>query len=200
MERYFSCSRAAAHALLVNYGDKRSPLKLMSRSLFFSTLLVCATGLLSPSTASAQFKVGVINLQRAVLGTEEIKKASNDMQAKFKPRQDALDKLQKELADIQAKLQNPQLPPVQQTDLTAEGQRKQREAQRITEDLQADVERDRNDILQRAAQRMGEVVKKMADEKGLDLVVDTTNAVFFKPALEITEEAIAAYDKTFPGK
>ncbi len=172
----------------------------MSRSLFLSTFLVCATGLLSPSTASAQFKVGVINLQRAVLGTEEIKKASNEMQAKFKPRQDALDKLQKEMADIQAKLQSPQLPPVQQTDLTAEGQRKQREAQRITEDLQADVERDRNDILQRAAQRMGEVVKKMADEKGLDLVVDTTNAVFFKPALEITEEAIAAYDKTFPAK
>jgi F0F1-type ATP synthase membrane subunit b/b' len=84
--------------------------------------------------------------------------------------------------------------------LLAEYQRKQREAQRITEDLQADVERDRNDILQRAAQRMGEVVKKMADEKGLDLVVDTTNAVFFKPALEITEEAIAAYDKTFPAK
>jgi len=172
----------------------------MSRSLFFSALLVCASGLLSPSTASAQAKVGVINLQRAVLGTEEIKKASAEMQAKFKPRQDSLDKLQKEMADIQAKLQNPQLPPAQQTELTAEGQRKQREAQRITEDLQADVERDRNDILQRAAQRMSEVVKKMADEKGLDLVVDTTNAVFYKPALEITEEAIAAYDKTFPAK
>ena len=172
----------------------------MSRSLFFSALLVCASGLLSPSTASAQVKVGVINLQRAVLGTEEIKKASNDMQAKFKPRQDALDKLQKEMADIQSKLQNPQLPPAQQAELTAEGQRKQREAQRITEDLQADVERDRNDILARAAQRMSEVVKKMADEKGLDLVVDTTNAVFYKPALEITEEAIAAYDKTFPAK
>ena len=47
---------------------------------------------------------------------------------------------------------------------------------------------------------MGEVVKKLADDKGLDLVVDSTNAVFFKPALEITEEAMAAYDKTFPVK
>jgi outer membrane protein len=40
----------------------------------------------------------------------------------------------------------------------------------------------------------------MSDERGLDLVVDTTNAVFYKPALEITEEAVAAYDKTFPVK
>jgi outer membrane protein len=172
----------------------------MSRLLFFSPLLVCAAGLVSPSMASAQVKVGVINLQRALLGTEEIKKASSDMQAKFKPRQDALEKLQKEMAELQAKLQNPQLPPAQQTDFTAEGQRKQREAQRIAEDLQADVERDRNEILARAAQRMSEVVKKLADDKGLDLVVDSTNAVFFKPALEITEEAMAAYDKTFPSK
>jgi outer membrane protein len=172
----------------------------MPRSLFSYALFMCAVGVISPAPASAELKVGVINLQRAVLGTAEIKKASNDMQAKYKPRQDALDRLQKDLADIQAKLQSPQLQPAQQADLTAEGTRKQREAQRINEDLQADVERDRNDILQRAAQRMGEVVKKMSDEKGLDLVVDTTNAVFYKPALEITEEAVAAYDKTFPVK
>ena len=36
---------------------------------------------------------------------------------------------------------------------------------------------------------MTEIVKKIADEKGLDLVVDTTNTYFFKPALEITAEA-----------
>ena len=41
--------------------------------------------------------------------------------------------------------------PAQQADLTAEGQRKQREAQRISEDLQADVERERTEILQRAS-------------------------------------------------
>ena len=44
--------------------------------------VIVAAGLLSASTASAQFKVGVINLQCAVLGPE-IKKASNEMQAKF---------------------------------------------------------------------------------------------------------------------
>jgi outer membrane protein len=47
---------------------------------------------------------------------------------------------------------------------------------------------------------MTEVVKKVAEEKGLDLVVDVSNAVFFKPALEVTDDAIAAYDKTYPPK
>ena len=174
----------------------------MSRSLLFPALAVCAAGLVSPSLASAQVKVGVINLQRAILETAEIKKASADMQAKYKTRQDALDKVQRELNDLQTQLQNSQgkLSAAGQADLEAQGQRKQREAQRLSEDLQADVDRERNDILQRAGQRMTEVLKKVAEEKNLDVVVDVTSAIFFKPALEVTNEAIAAYDKAYPLK
>jgi outer membrane protein len=172
----------------------------MLRSVFLPAVLACAAAVLSPATASAQLKVGIVNFQRAVLGTSEMKKASNDLMLKYKPQQDELEKLQRDLAEIQAKLQDPKTPPAAAVDLQAEGQRKQREAKRVTEDVQADAERDRNDILQRATQRMTDVVKKLADEKGLDVVVDSANIVFFKPALEITEESIAAYDRTYPVK
>ena len=172
----------------------------MLRFSLLPVLAACAAGLLLPAQAPAQVKVAVINMQRSVLAADEIKKAAAEMQAKFKPRQDALEKLQREMATIQAQLQGAQMTPGQQADLTAEGQRKQREAQRISEDLQADVERERNEILQRASQRMAEVVKKLSEDKGLDVVVDTTTTVFFKPALEITEEATAAYNKTYPAK
>ena len=170
------------------------------RSAFLPALLACAAAVLSPSTASAQLKVGVVNFQQAVLGTSEMKKASNELIAKYKPQQDQLEKLQKELTEIQARLQDPKTPAGAAADLQADGQRKQREAQRITEDVQGEAEKDRNEILQRGTQRMTEVVKKLADEKGLDVVVDSANIVFFKPALEITLEAIAAYDKTYPAK
>jgi outer membrane protein len=172
----------------------------MPRFSFLPALAVFAAGLMLPAQVPAQVKVGIINMQRAVLGTEDIKKASTDMQTKFKPRQDQLDKLQKDMADIQAKLQSQQVPATAQVDLTAEGQRKQREAQRISEDLQADVERERTEILQRASQRMAEVVKKLAEDKGFDVIVDTTTTVFYKPALEVTEEAMAAYNKAYPAK
>ena len=172
----------------------------MFRNVFLPALLACAAAVFSPSTASAQVKVGIVNFQRDVLGTSEMKKASNDLMLKYKPQQDELEKLQRDLADIQARLQDPKTPPAAAVDLQAEGQRKQREAKRVTEDVQADAEKDRNDILQRATQRMTDVVKKLADEKGLDVVVDSANIVFFKPALEITEESIAAYDRTYPVK
>src|SRR6478735_8345640 len=121
----------------------------MLRSVFLPALLACAAAF-APATASAQAKVGIVNFQRAVLGTSEMKKASNDLLLKYKPQQDELEKLQRDLADIQNKLQDPKTPPASAADLQADGQRKQREAKRITEDVQADAEKDRNDILQRA--------------------------------------------------
>jgi outer membrane protein len=170
------------------------------RSAFLPVLLASAAAVFSPSIASAQLKVGVVNFQQAVLGTSEMKKASNELLAKYKPQQDQLEKLQKELTEIQVKLQDPKTPPGTASDLQIDGQRKQREAQRITEDVQGEAEKDRTEILQRGTQRMTEVVKKLADEKGLDIVVDSANIVFFKPSFEITQEAIAAYDKTYPAK
>ncbi len=124
------------------------------------------------------------------------------LEAKYRPRQQAIEKLQKDIQALQQNLQSNagKLTPQAEADITAQGQRKQRELTRLTEDLQADVERERNDILGRSSQRMQEVVKKLAEEKGIDIVTDISNTVYFKPALEITTESIAAYDKAYPVK
>jgi len=82
--------------------------------------------------------------------------------------------------------------------LTAQGQRKQRDLQRMTDDLQGDVNAERNDILGKSQQKMAEVIKKLAEEKGYDLVVDASNTWFFKPAMDITAEALAAFNKAYP--
>jgi outer membrane protein len=152
------------------------------------------------AAATAQTKVAVLNLQRAVLESDEIQKASAAMEAKFKPRQQEIEKLQRDLQGIQQQLQAGagKLTQQAEADLTAQGQRKQRDLQRLTDDLQADVTADRNDVLGKSSQKMSEVVKKLAEEKGYDVVVDVTNTVYFKPALDITAEALAAYNKAYP--
>ena len=165
-------------------------------------LAVCAAGLVFCSTAAAQTKVGVINLQKALLDTAELKKAAVDLPAKYKARQAALEKLQREIQDIQTTLQSAagKLSASGQADLEAQGSQKQRQAERLNQDLQDDVTNDRNEILQRAQTRMLEVVKKIAEEKGLDVIVDSTTTFFFKPTVEITAEATAGYDKAYPLK
>jgi outer membrane protein len=154
------------------------------------------------ATLSAQQKVAIINSQLAVSDTAEIKKAQAELEAKFKPRQGEMEKLQKEIADLQNQLQTGagKLTPQAEQNIQIQGQRKQRELQRLQEDLQGDVDRERNDILQRVGGRMQEVVKKLAEERALDVVVNVSNTVYYKPALEITKDATAAYDKAYPVK
>lgn len=174
----------------------------MSRFPWSRLLIWISACLVSIGVVSAQMKIAVISLQKAVLETAEIKKAQADLEAKFKPRQEQIQKLQYELDALQRQLQSMQgkLTPQAELELTNQGQKKQRDLQRMTEDLQADVDRDRNDILSRASQRMQEVVKKLAEERGIDAVFDTGDTVYFKPALEITKDAVEAYDKAYPVK
>jgi len=92
------------------------------------------------------------------------------------------------------------LTPAAEADLQSQGQRKQRDLQRLTDDLNADATAYRNDVLSKSSEKMQGVLKKLAEEKGLDLVVDTSTALYYKDAMDITKDAIAAYDKAFPAK
>ncbi|MGH9671586.1 MAG: OmpH family outer membrane protein, partial [Bryobacteraceae bacterium] len=150
------------------------------------------------ASAAAQAKVATINLQRAMLDTAELKKAQAELESRYKIKTDQKTKLESEIQELQTQLQKMvgKLTPQAEQDMQIQGQRKQRDLQRLVEDLQSDVDRDRTDILTKAGQRMTDVIRKLAEEKGLDLVMDVANTIYFKPALDITKEATAAYDKT----
>ena len=161
---------------------------------------VVALALAGAVLGSAQTKIGVVNSQKALVETEEIKKAQKDLETKYKPRQDQMARLDKDLQDIQTQLQSGRLNQVGEQELQAQGQRKQRELQRLQQDLQQDVDGERNDILQRAGNRMQDIIRKVAEEKGLDVVLDSASTHFFKATLDITEDAVAAYNKAYPVK
>src|SRR5512141_2410705 len=116
--------------------------------------MAAAVCLALAASVSAQTKVAVINLQKAVVDTAEIKKASAALEAKYRPRQEQMEKLQKEIQSLQQQLQNLQgkLTPQAEQDMVGQGQKKQRDLQRISEDLQADVDRERTDILNGSGQ------------------------------------------------
>jgi outer membrane protein len=172
----------------------------MSHFMGLKPLMACSALVLFGQIASAQTKVAVVNLQQAVFECAEIRKADSEMQAKYKPKSDEAQKLQNDINDISQRLQAGQgkLSQQAEAELNAEGTRKQRELQRINEDLQSDVERDRNEILTTSSRKMTEIVKKLAQEKGFDMVVDATTTLYFKDAMDITKDAIAAYDKAYP--
>jgi len=168
----------------------------MRRMMFVSLVVLTILAPFGAPRLAAQVNIGVVDFQQALMDTAEVKKEAARVEAKFQPRQDEISGLTKELQEIQQKLQS--APGEQAAQLQAEGTRKQRNLQRLSEDLQADFEYERNTILQAAAQKMRDAIKTVAEAKGLDLVTEASSAYYFKPTLDVTAEATAAYDKAHP--
>lgn len=155
---------------------------------------LCAAAL--PQQAAAQTKVAVVDFQTALLNTAEMQKEAADLEAKYKPRQDEIEQLSQELQEIQTKLQAAAADQAQA--LQADGERKQRRAQRLSEDLQSDVEFDRQGILTAAGSRMRAVIQSLRSEKEVDLIVDIGSILAFDTAIDLTQAATAAYDAKYP--
>jgi outer membrane protein len=172
----------------------------MFRTRAIRTGLLCLAIAPFAATASAQVKVAIVNAQKAMADSDELKKASAAVEAKYKPRQDELNKLQADLQSIEQQLQSGKLNQQAAADLQLQGQRKQRDAQRISDDLQADFEKDRQEIIGKASQKMQQVIAKLAEEKGVDLIIDASQTLYFKPTLDLTPDAVAAYNKAYPAK
>lgn len=172
----------------------------MFRTLALRASLFCLALAPFAATAAAQTKIAVVNVQKAMADTDEIKKASAAVEAKYKKPQDELAKLQADLQSIEAQIASGKLNQNAVADLQAQGQKKQRDAQRISDDLQADFDRDRQEILGKASQKMQDVISKMAVEKTLDVILDSSQTLFFKPTLDLTADATTAYNKANPAR
>jgi len=175
----------------------------MRNSKIRTRLMMLAGGLLAAAIAApAQVKVGVVDLQKALQETAEIKQAEADLKARFGPRQEELAQLEREIAKLQQEAQANQdkYTEAAMSELVNRIQLKQRQYQRNSEALQDAVNRERQDILQRVGQRFREVLQKVAEEKGLDVIIDASNLLYSRPALDISADVTAAYDKAYPVK
>jgi len=164
--------------------------------------VVAASFIFAALPATAQLKVAVVNLQKSLQDTAEIKQAEADLKARFGPRQEEIAAMEKEIAKLTQEAEANQSKYNEQTmaELGARLQARPRQYQRNSQQLQEEVNRDRQDILARIGQRFQEVVKKVSEEKGLDFVFDQNNLLFAKPGMDISAEVTAAYDKAYPPK
>ena len=108
----------------------------MSLRMGLRPAAVCSAIFALSQIASGQVKVAVVNLQEAVFKSAEIQKADAEMQAKYKPRQDEVNKATTDYTELAEKFKAAQgkMADAALADLQAQGQRKQRDLQRLQED------------------------------------------------------------------
>ncbi len=125
--------------------------KIRSISLLVSAIAFTISS--ARAQAPPPAKVAIINAQKAVADTQDIKKAQATLEAKYKPRQQAIESLQRELQNIQQQINAPNIAPDREAQLRLDGTQKQKQLQRLSEDLQSDVNAERQDVLAARAVR-----------------------------------------------
>jgi outer membrane protein len=174
-------------------------------TLAFSTLLTTLLAL-TCGVASAQttLKVGVIDMQKALLSTKDGEKAVAELRAKFAPKQQEFEKRQ---AELQAKQEQ-----YRKTENTISEEAKAtlardidaitKNLQRDTDDARQDVDQEQQRVLNELGGKMMQVLQKYSAEKQLTMVFDVSgqpnNILFASNTIDITRDIITMYDAAAP--
>jgi len=163
---------------------RHSPLRLLTTSILL--IATCAF------TAKAETKIGVVDTQRAIMETEDGLRAQATLKKLFDNRQRELDKkqeqLQKEREDIEK----------QQGILSKEALAKRLESwQRDMSQLQAtfleynkELQKKQGELTQPIYQRAMTLIRRLATNEGLDIVVDRQAAPYVRGDLDLTDKII----------
>ncbi|HKD07441.1 MAG TPA: OmpH family outer membrane protein [Bryobacteraceae bacterium] len=159
---------------------------------------------LAALSASAQ-KMAVIDMQGAILQTNDGKKASAELKAKYDPVQQALAKRGQ---DLQAKQQQYQKNSAAMSDAdkaTAERELQELGAKlkRDADDARQDATAEQNKALGPILQRLDAVMRKYASEKQITMIVDLSaqpnNLLMSAASVNITNDIIALYNQPQAG-
>jgi outer membrane protein len=152
--------------------------------------------------ATAPAKIGVIDIQTAIIQTKDGQKAAADLKTKFTPKQAELEKKQQDIAGLQDQIRKGQntMSEENKQKLMREIDQKGTTLKRDTEDANADLEQEQQRIMGELGGKIISVLNKYASENGYALILDVsgqqTPVMFASNTIDVTRDIIALYDKT----
>lgn len=171
----------------------------------FVPIAALAAILCAPAPAQqAPTKIAVINIQAALIGTADGKKAAGDLQARFDPKRKILEGKQGEIAQLQQELNKGSntMAEARRLDLTRQIDAKTKALQRDQQDAQEEFELEQNKILNELGQRMMVVIDKYAKDNQYAVVIDIssqqTPVLWAANGIDITKDIVGLYDKNAP--
>ncbi|MBI3666748.1 MAG: OmpH family outer membrane protein [Acidobacteria bacterium] len=153
------------------------------------------------SPPAAGTRVGIINIQDAIIRTEEGQKAAKALQEKYAPRQTELEKQRRELEDLQAQLNKGRntMSEDARNKLIRQIDQKNKALTRDNEDAQAEWQQEENKLINSIGQKMMAVIDKYAKEKGFHIILDISSpqspVLYAVNTVDITTDIIGLYDK-----
>ena len=159
-----------------------------------------AAGLASFGFAQQQ-KVGIINIQGAIVSTKDGQKAAAELEAKAMPKRKAIEVKQNEINGLKDQLQKGAntLSDQAKNDLYRTIDQKTKSLNRDMEDTQAELDQEQQKLLNDLGQKMLAVIGKYGVDKGYTLILDVSNpqtpVIWASTGIDITKDIIDLYDK-----
>jgi outer membrane protein len=166
-----------------------------------TALLVLAGGVASAQTA---LKIGVIDMQKALLSTKDGEKAVAELKAKFAPKEQEFQKRQSELQAKQEQFRKTEntISDEAKANLARDIDTMTKNLTRDTDDARQDVDQEQQRVLNELGQKMMQVLQKYSSEKQLTMVFDVSgqpnNILFASNTIDITRDIISMYDAAAP--
>ena len=153
-------------------------------------------GLLLSAAASAQsneFRVGFVSTERLFREAAPAKRAQQKLEKEFAARDAEIQKLSKQVRDLQALLEKDSI-----TMSESDRRNKERDLANLTRDLQRgqrefreDLNLRRNEELASVQERANKVIQQMAEAEKFDLILQDP-VVFASQRIDVTDKVIKA--------
>jgi outer membrane protein len=175
-------------------------------SLFRVSLLALGFGALAFGQAGAPpMKIGIIQIQNAIVQTKDGQKAAAEIEAKIAPRRKQVESKQSELQQMETQYRtgaNTMSDEAKQK-LARDIEQRRKQLQRDTDDANAELQQEQNRLLQELGQKVMAVIDRYASERGFALILDVsspqTPVLYASNTIDITRDIVDLYDKTQSG-
>jgi outer membrane protein len=173
-----------------------------------STASAPAGGSTAPATASPVAtgpgtKIGTINIEQAIVATNEGRRDFEELAKKLEPKRTQLTGQNDELEALKKQLttQVDKLSEDAAANLRKQIETKQKALERAGQDFQDEAGSQQNDIAQRILQKMAPMIVKYAQENAFGMIVDTSKPWPQSPVLwydgekiDVTKPVVEAYN------
>jgi outer membrane protein len=157
----------------------------------------------SPVATGPGTKIGTINIEQAIVATNEGRRDFEELAKKLEPKRTQLTSQNDELEALKKQLttQGEKLSPEALDTLKRQIETKQKALERAGQDFQDEAGGQQNDIAQRILQKMAPMIVKYAQETGFGMIVDTSKPWPQSPVLwydgekiDVTKPVVDAYN------
>ena len=162
------------------------------------TLLALVAVTFSMKAMAAEFKLGVVNMQKAIQSTSAGKKAKTELESDFEKKKKDLQKKEADLKKMQEDIEKKKS--VLSEEVLSKKQEEFREEmmkfQQVVGKNQSEIQKKEQELTQPILEKMKKVIEKISKEKGYSAVLEHNAMVLYIDSKhDLTEEVVAAFEK-----